>query len=61
MCRSEDGKEEIRFPVQGLSKSKLMKELTPLVTLPMYQLTLPFSPDAWREIMLCDSLTGTTL
>jgi transposase len=61
VCCSEDGKEEIRFPIQGLSKSELMKELTPLVTLPMYQLALPFSPDAWREIMLCDNLTGTTL
>ena len=60
-CRSEDGKEEIRFTVQGLSKSKLMRELTPLVTLPMYQLALPFTLDAWREIMLCDSLSGTTL
>ena len=54
-------KEKIRFPVQGLSKSNLMKELTPLVTLPMYQLALPFTLAAWREILLCDSLTGTTL
>jgi transposase len=61
VCRSEDGKEEIRLPVQGLSKSDLMQELTPLVTLPMYQLALPFTPQAWREIMLCDDLTGTTL
>jgi len=60
VCRSEDGKEEIRFPVQGLSKSDLMRELTPLVTLPMYQLALPFTPRAWREIMLCHNLTGTT-
>jgi len=61
VCRSQDGKEEIRFPIQGLSKSDLMQELTPLVTLPLYQLALPFTPQAWREIILCDHLIGTTL
>jgi hypothetical protein len=29
--------------------------------LPAYQLALPFSRDAWREMMLCNSLTDTTL
>jgi hypothetical protein len=38
-----------------------MGELDPLITSPVYQLELPFSRAAWREIMLCDSLTGTTL
>ena len=60
VCLSEDG-EEIRFPIEGLTKSDLMGELAPLLTLPMYQLALPFTPEAWREMMLCDDLTGTTL
>lgn len=60
-CLSEDGSQGIRLPVQGLTKSDLMGELGPLIALPAYQLALPFSPSAWREIMLCDDLTGTTL
>lgn len=61
VCCSEDGEEQILFPIQGLTESNLMGELAPLVTLPVYQLALPFTPEAWREIMLCADLTGTTL
>ncbi len=60
VCLSEDGKQSIRFPVQGLTKADLMGELNPLVTLPKYQLELPFSRVAWREIMLSSDLLGTT-
>jgi transposase len=61
VCCSEDGEREIRFPIQGLTKSNLMEELTPMLRLPAYQLTLPFTPQAWREMMLSDGLTGMTL
>ncbi len=61
VCRSENGEEERWFLIQGLTKSNLMGELAPMVTLPMYQLALPFTPAAWREMMLCGDLTGTTL
>jgi transposase len=61
VCRSEDGESEIRFSIQGLNKSNLMGELAPMVTLPVYQLALPFTPESWREMMLCGDLTGTTL
>jgi len=61
VCRSEDGEREIRLSIPGLTKSSLMGELAPLVTLPVYQLALPFTTQAWREMMLCDDLTGTTL
>lgn len=61
VCLSEDGETDIRLPIQGLTKSNLMGELSPLVTLPVYQLELPFTPQAWRRIMLCSDLTGTTL
>lgn len=58
---SEDGALQTRLPVQGLTKSVLIGELGPLIALPAYQLALPFSPSAWREMTLSDGLTGTTL
>jgi hypothetical protein len=61
ICLSEDSKQETRLPVQGLAKSILMGELSPLVSLPNYQLALPFSLSAWREMILCHDLSGTTL
>ena len=61
ICLSEDGSQEIRLPAQGLTKSDLMGELGPLIAWPGYQLALPFSRSAWREMLLCSDLTGTTL
>jgi hypothetical protein len=61
ICLSEDGKQETRLPVRGLAKSNLMGELSPLLSLPAYQLALPFSFSAWREMTLGNDLTGTTL
>jgi transposase len=61
ICLSEDGQQEIRLPIQGLTKSNLMGELSPLVSQPVYQLALPISPSTWREMMLASDLTGTTL
>ena len=60
-CLSEDGSQELRLPVQGLTSTALMGELSPLLVLPAYQLALPFSRSAWREMMMCNDLTGTTL
>jgi hypothetical protein len=60
-CLLEDGSQEIRFIAQGLTKADLMGELELLIALPAYQLALPFSRSAWREMMLSDCLTGTTL
>ncbi|MBU0491268.1 MAG: hypothetical protein KKA73_14730 [Chloroflexi bacterium] len=61
VCLAEDGQQEIRCPIQGLTKSDLMGELNFLVAQPAYQLALPFSPATWREMMLAHGLTGTTL
>jgi transposase len=61
VCLSEDGDQTIRFSCQGLSKAELMGELDPLLSLPVYQLELPFSRSTWRENILCSDLTGTTL
>jgi transposase-like protein len=60
-CLSEGGSREIRLPVQGLTADALMGELSPLLVLPAYQLALPFSRSAWREMTMCNDLTGTTL
>jgi transposase-like protein len=60
-CLSEDGSQEVRLPIQGLSTTALMGELSPLLVLPAYQLALPFSRSAWREMMTCNDLTDTTL
>ncbi len=60
-CVSEDGQQEVRLPMKGLAKADLMGELSPLLSQPVYQLALPFSQDTWREMMLANDLTGTTL
>jgi transposase-like protein len=61
VCLSEDGSQTVRVPAQGLTKAELMGELGPLIALPAYQLSLPFSLPAWREMALCNDLSGTTL
>ena len=60
-CLPEDGGQEMRLAAQGLTKIDLMGELSPLIALAAYQLALPFSRDAWREMTLCNNLTDTTL
>jgi hypothetical protein len=60
ICLSPDGRQEIHLAIRGLTKAALMGELSPLVALPTYQLALPFTRSTWREIKLCDGLTGTT-
>jgi Helix-turn-helix domain len=61
ICLPADGRERIRIPAQGLTKSALMGELSPLLACPAYQLALPISPSAWRQMTLANNLTGTTL
>jgi len=41
-----------RLAVQGLTVADLMGELAPVVTLPAYQLALPFTREAWRQLEL---------
>jgi hypothetical protein len=45
---------------QGLTKTELMGELGYLLALPMYQLTLPFTQEAWRQLEYTHVLTGTS-
>lgn len=60
ICLLPVGTPLIRLKPLGLTKLDLMGELGPLVSLPVYQLALPFSLAQWREIILATELTGTT-
>ena len=50
----------ITFAPQGLTKPELMGELGHLLALPLYQLTLLFTQQAWRQLEYTHVLTGTT-
>ena len=45
---------------QGLTKTDLMGELGHLLALPVYQLALPFTHEAWRQLEYTHALAGTT-
>ena len=61
LCLPEKATQPIRFAARGLTKKVLMGELDPLSSIPAYQLALPFSRQAWREVMLCQDPGDTTL
>jgi transposase InsO family protein len=60
ICQPEGSEETIRLPAQGITKAELMGELAALQALPIYQLALPFSLSAWRQLEYAHNLTGTT-
>ncbi|RPH69639.1 transposase, partial [bacterium] len=53
VCLPEKASQTFRLAAQGLTKEALMGELDPLLSIPAYQLALPFSPQAWRAMALC--------
>jgi hypothetical protein len=61
VCLPEKQPQPFRLAARGLTKEVLLGELDPLLSIPHYQLALPFSRQAWREILLCQELSGTTL
>jgi transposase InsO family protein len=61
ICQPEGSEDTLEVPIQGITKAELMGELALLQTLPMYQLALPFSLAAWRQLEYAHILTGTTL
>ena len=61
ICLPQKSCQTFRLKVKSLTPAALMGELDPLVTLPAYQLALPFTPQTWRETLLCQSLADTTL
>ncbi len=48
----------ITIAPQGLSKTVLMGELANLMALPAYQLALPFTHQAWRQLECARTLAG---
>lgn len=60
LCRPEQAHPVIRLAPQGLTKQRLMGELGPILALPYYQPTLPFSLEQWRQLETLSVLTGTT-
>ena len=50
----------VTFAPQGLTKTDLMGELGHLLSLPVYQLALPFTHEAWRQVEYTRVLAGTT-
>ena len=60
-CQPEGNEEIIQVPIQGGTYAELIGELAALQALPMYQLALPFSLAAWRQLEYAHHLTGTTL
>ena len=61
VCQLEGSDELVRVPALGLTKADLMGELAAMQTLPTYQLALPFSLEAWRQLEYANGLVGTTL
>lgn len=59
VCLPERSPHPVRLLAKGLTKEALMGELDPLLSLPAYQLALPFSRQAWREMTLCQGLGDT--
>ena len=60
ICLPEGCEETFRLPIQGITKAELMGELAVLRSLPVYQLALPFSLAAWRQLEYAHILTGTS-
>lgn len=60
VCQPEKRVQPFRLTAKGLSRETLMGELDPLTAIPMYQLALPWSRQAWRESVLCLELGDTT-
>ncbi len=61
MCQLEGSEETLVLPAQGITKAELMGELALLQALPVYQLALPFSLAAWRQLEYAHNLTGMPL
>jgi transposase-like protein len=60
ICLGESESATFRLPAKGLAKEDLLGELDPLISFPVYQLMLPFTPQAWRQLALCQLITDTT-
>jgi hypothetical protein len=60
VAQVEGGESSRLLAPQGLTKTDLMGELSGVVGLPAYQLALPFTQAAWRQLEYVRTLAGTT-
>jgi len=58
ICQPEGSEDTLQVPIQGIMKEELMGDLVALQALPIYQLALPFSLAAWRQLEYAHHLTG---
>jgi len=56
--RSPEVDKPKRLPIKGMTKTELMGELGPLVSLHQFQLALPFTWDEWRVTRLSETLVS---
>lgn len=61
VCLPEKDAQPFRLAPRALTIQDLIGELDPLTSVSNYQLALPFSRQVWRELLLCNDLSGTTL
>jgi transposase InsO family protein len=61
ICRPPGTEQPFRFAVKGLTKEALMGDLAQVLALPAYQLALPFTREAWRQLELVRCMADTTL
>ncbi len=59
VAQREGCTDTLLIPPRGLTKEDLMGELANGATLPAYQLALPFSHQAWRDLEYARLLAGT--
>ena len=59
MGQPEGTDSTITIAPQGLSKTELLGELAAPLSLPAYQLALPFTHQTWRQLEYARSLAGT--
>jgi transposase len=60
ICLAMQCNQTFRLRVKGLTKEALMGELYWPASLPAYQMALPLSAKAWREMLLCGHPAGDT-
>ena len=56
--RSPEVDKAKRLPIKGITKTRLMGEMGPLVDLDQFQLALPFTWDEWRVSRLSETLVS---
>ncbi|MGB5914781.1 MAG: hypothetical protein WBG63_07945 [Phormidesmis sp.] len=52
-----EGEPPVQVPLRGLSKAELMGELSVFQRLPDFQLSLPWSAEAWRSLAYAELLS----